>query len=236
LPGSAPSNVARSFWYSSVASISRGADHDCENASNRTTTSAPAGIDRPVAALQVADVSVHAVGEPLQELHDLAVDQERRRRLHQVERLGRPLRHPVQAHLQIEVDHRRIGRAVQLGERAGAQPAQDVHLRQPVVRRDVALDERGIAERAGHDVRDAVAVAGDVHRRVDPDREVAIERQAVERPARLVLAAARQHGEDEDGGPTHGAGIPRRVGCSRWPILCSCARVAGNPWSARRSG
>jgi hypothetical protein len=159
------------------------------------------------------------------------------RHLQQGQRRGCLRRDPVQAHLQVEVDHRRIDRAVLLGERARAQPAQDVHLRQPVVRRHVALDERGVPERAGEDVRDAHPIAGDVHRRVDPDREVAVERQAVERVARRVLGAARQRGEDgEDGGPTHGAGIPRRVGCSRWPTLCSCARVAGNPSIAPRSG
>lgn len=50
-----------------------------------------------------------------------------------------------------------------------------------------ALDERGVGEQAGEDVGDAVAVAGDVDRRVDRHREVAVERQAVDGPVRVYL-------------------------------------------------
>ena len=48
--------------------------------------------------------------------------------------------------------------AQDLGQRAAGEAAQRVHLPQPVLRRHVALDEKGILQAGGADVRFAVCI------------------------------------------------------------------------------
>ncbi len=175
-------------------------------------------VEVPQAGPERAGVGVDAIGEALQQRDDLAVGRVGRGRQLGPGLLGhRP--HAVDAHLDVGVDHAAVEPAEQLGQGAGAEPAQDVHLRQAVVGHDVALGEGAVGERRGVDVGHAVLVAGDVDRAEQAlAAQVAIEGQAIERPGRrqvgvrgsgvAVVAAAGQgsgQGQGEHGAQGGGA-------------------------------
>jgi hypothetical protein len=100
----------------------------------------------------------------------------------------------VHPHLEVGVDDARIERAEQLRQRARAEPPQDVHLRQPVVRHHVALHERDVAQVLAVDVRDAIEVARDVDRVREADGELSVEGQLVE--GAVVRPSARCENRD----------------------------------------
>ena len=103
----------------------------------------------------------------------------------------------MHAHLEVGIDHVGIEASEQLRERAGSEPAQDVHLREAVVRHDVALRERRILHGVRIDVGDAERVACDVDGSVGLDVEVGVLGEPGERA--VLVGAAAPGDRDRDG-------------------------------------
>ena len=83
------------------------------------------------------------------------------------------LRHPRQLGVEVAAEQeqprrrvmRRELRPERFGQPAQLAPVRQVDLEQPVARDDIALAEKGVGDRLGADVRDAIGIVDDLDRR-----------------------------------------------------------------------
>ena len=117
---------------------------------------------RPLLTQPARHPHAHELGLPV---HALAVGRDERPAL-RIESGRLAVRRPAQEppHEAVELEHADAG---ELGQAAGAEPADHLHLEEPVLGVDVALRAQGVGEGGGVDVREAEAVAHDLGGRLE---------------------------------------------------------------------